>query len=527
MTAFSDPIAWEDSLGIRPSSPAWRATIKALYGTPLDPAELELFRQLSGGRGPQAGGWHEFLAVVGRRGGKSETIARVAVFEALHGGHGRVLAPGQLALVGVVSPLREQSAEILGYVRGLSQLPQVRKQVARTTQDTVEFKTGVGVQVVSCDEVAGVSHTYVALVADEFARWPENDKEIIGQFRPALAPVVGAPPRRFLGITSAHIRDGQAYDTDAGYFGKPDAPVLVVRGSTETFNENIDRAWLARERRRVGETAFLNHYGDGDTPPQWVDALQDGFFEGFERCVVDGVESFPPDCGEWSYVAALDPAFKLDHFAMAIAHREVVTGQAPTTVLDFACSWRPPVSPEAVMAEIAAKLAEYDAKYRCFTDQHGSVLLAELGRRFGVYLSEEPWTPVTKPVRFGLVRGAMADGLVRLPDNRELRRELANIAARKLRSGHERIEARRGHDDMAHAAVLALALAMDQEPDFGTAAQAPLIEFGTERSERPGIHVFGARRRGVPPGATDVYVSGRGGVWYRDANGHRMWIAPD
>lgn len=503
MKAFGDPIEWEDSLGIRPSSPAWRCVVRALYGSPLSPDELELFRLLSGGRDPRPGGWLEFLAVAGRRGGKSEEIARVATFEALHAGHGRVLAPGQLAIAAVVSPLREQSAEILGYVKGLAQLPQVRRQVARVTADTVEFTTGVGVQVISCDAVAAVSHTYVLVVAEEQARWPEDDKAILGQFRPALAPIEGAPPRRLLGITSPHIRDGLAFETDRDHFGRPDSPVLVVRGSTERFNPNIDRAWLARERRRVGELAYLNHYGDGDTPPQWRDALQEGFFEGFERCLVEGIESFEPDW-RWTYVAALDPAFKLDHFALAVAHREIEPGKPPVTVLDYCCSWKPPVSPEIVVAQIAAKVGEYDARHRCFSDQLGFTLLAELGRRNGLTIREEPWTAQSKPARFGLVRAAMADGLVRLPDDPQLRRELANIASKTLRSGAERIEARRGHDDMAHAAVLALALAMEEEPDYG--AERPVILGVGGRDTDYRIQIVGGEPQ-APRGASGVIGS--------------------
>src|SRR4051812_6212994 len=121
-----DPIAWEATLPVRASSPAWRAAIRALYGTALDPDELALFRELAGLEFPRAGGYDEFEAVVGRRGGKSETIARLAVYEGRHGGHERALAPGQVGVIAVISPLREQSQEILNFVRGLAGLKQVK-----------------------------------------------------------------------------------------------------------------------------------------------------------------------------------------------------------------------------------------------------------------------------------------------------------------------------------------------------------------------------------------------------------------
>ena len=89
---FIDPIEWEDTLPIRPSSLAWRAVVKAIYGSPLTDEEHALFLQLSGGREPPVGGAVEVEGVIGRRGGKSETNARVAVFECTQVQHAIALA---------------------------------------------------------------------------------------------------------------------------------------------------------------------------------------------------------------------------------------------------------------------------------------------------------------------------------------------------------------------------------------------------------------------------------------------------
>lgn len=529
MTNFRDPIAWEDSLPIRPSSPAWRCVIRALYGTPLQSAELELFRRLSGGRDPSPEGAVEFLVVAGRRAGKSETIARLGVFEAIHGGHGRVLAPGQLGLVAVISPLREQSQEIMGYARGLAALAPLKRFVAgEPTRDEIRFSTGVALRVMTADSVAVAGPTVVCAIRDELAKFPGDDaatpdREIDNSLRPALAPVLGAPPRRLIGITSAYLKDGVAFETDRDHFGGAGSDVLVVRGATEEFNPAIDRAWLARERRRVGERVFAREY-----QAEWQDAIVDGYFAGFESCIRRGVERFEPEPWKHSYVAALDPAFRSDNFALAIGHREKEPGGPARTVLDLAMSWKPapgaPLSAEFVMGEAAAVIAAYGATSHTFTDQFGFDPLREVAQRHGVFLQLEPWTAVSKPARFGRVRAGLVDRQIVLPDVPELHRELGSISTKLLRSGGEQIAARRGRDDLAHAAVLALSLAQDFAPDLGDAADSGILVIPSRYDDPARVYAHSPAR--VPPGATDVHVTGAGGVWYRDAHGDRMWIPP-
>lgn len=461
MTRPTDPIAWEATLPIRPSSPAWRAVIRATYGTPLDAEDQAVFREVSGGLEPRPGGWSEVEAVVGRRGGKSETIARVGVFEAVHGGHEVALAPGQLGLVAVISPLREQSQQIMAYARGLAALPQVRRHVAAVAADRVEFKTGVALQVMTADAVAVSGPTLVCTIRDEWAKWPGSesacpDTEIEASLRPAAAPVAGAPPRRFIGITSAYIRDGLAHDTDQANFGRPEADVLVVRGSTELFNPAVDRAWLARERRRSPRT-FAREY-----LAEWQDAVTDGWFgEVLESCVDRDVDDRDPAEGV-SYWAAIDAAFRGDRFALAICHVD----DGGRVVLDVIEKWAPergrPLSVARVVAESARVLKSYGCRM-ALADQFSFDPLRELYRERGIILREAPWTSESKPFRFRLVRDAMTDNLVRLLDDRDLLREFHAISGTLLRSGGERIEAKRGHDDLVHAVVLAMSEAMTRD----------------------------------------------------------------
>jgi hypothetical protein len=516
VTKFRDPIDWEDTLPIRPSSPAWRVVVRVLYETPLTAEERSLFLDLSGGREPPDGGVDELLAVVGRRGGKSETIARIAVFEAAHGGHGKVLAPGQLGLIAVISPLREQGQEILGYVRGLAALPQVKRYVeGEPTRDGVRFKSCIEVRCLTADAVNVSGPTVVMAILDEYAKFPGDeavvpDREILNSLRPALAPVKGAPRRRLVGITSAYIEEGTAFETDRDHYGKADAPVLVVRGTTAQFNPAIDVAWLERERKRIGSAVFAREYQG-----IWQPAIVEGWFgQTIEACVDKGRST--PDRHALSvvegrrYYAGLDSAFRGDGFTLAIAHREIPAfpgdakqmARRPRSVLDGCWCWRAPkggvLGVEKTVQQTARIIRAYNAT--AWADQFALDPLKEIYKRYGVYLREAPWTSQNKALKFRRVRDEMIEGLVRIPDDAELLREFHSMRGKLLKSGGEQIEARSGHDDRVHAAVIALSEAMDHEGDPEAMGDLTVVGVSFARNSHDGrAHavVRSVRRDGI------------------------------
>lgn len=474
-TTFADPIAWEATLPIRPSSPAWCATIKALYGSQLTADERTLFLELSGGREPPPGGSDELLVVAGRRAGKSESIARVGVFESVFGGHGIALAPGQQGLVVVISPLREQSQEIMNFARGLCGLPAVRRHLAGDpTRDEIRFKNGISLRVMTADAVAVSGPTVLCAIRDEWAKFPGDDaivpdREIEHSLRPALAPVAGAPRRRLIAITSAYVSEGVAYETDVHNFGKPESPVLVVRGSTQQFNPAIDDAWLARERRRVGETVYRREY-----LAEWQSSIVDGYFSDvLAQCIDKGRVSSAPR-QDVQYVLALDPAFSHDNFALCIAHRERSQGEAPLTVVDFVHVWKPtkgaPLSATSVIRHVALIARDYGV-HTIHTDQHHFASLAEDIRRHGLDPKLVSWvggtSETSKASKYAQVHAAMSSSLVRLPDNADLQREFSNVSAKLLRSGAAQFGARSGRDDLVSAAALAITEAMRLFPVGG------------------------------------------------------------
>lgn len=463
---FTDPIAWEATLPIRQSSAPWSVTVRSFYGSELTPTELEQWRALTGRTDPPEGGYTELLVVAGRRAGKSETIARLAMFEGCHGGHEAFLAPGQVGLIVVISPLREQSQEILGYVRGLAELPQVAPFVEKVGRDGVLLRTGVEIRVMTADAVSVSGPTVVMAILDEAAKLPgddavEPDRAIVNSLRPALAPLSGAPPRRFVMITSAYITEGLAYETDRDHFAQSASDVLVVHGTTSAFNPNIDEKWLERERRRVGERVFAREYLG-----LWQDAILDGWFGAdiIDRCIDKGRGTLEPRPGV-RYVAAVDLGVRVDDAALAIAHQERHDDRV-VTVIDGIWHWPAGSLPMGVIVARSAKIIK-QYRAQAFADQFHYDSVEQDYARNGVRLTEAPWTATggrSKTIRFNTVRAHMIDGRLRLPDDRDLIREFHNLAGRLRRSGSEELAARSGHDDRLHAVVLATSEVIETQP---------------------------------------------------------------
>jgi hypothetical protein len=502
---FGDPIEWEQSIPhLRPSSPAWRATTLAVWGVSMSGEDEATFCKLSGGRPVPADGHDSVLVVAGRRGGKSETIARWAVFESIYGGHEVALAPGQVGVAAVFAPEHKHSKEIVGYVKGLAALPQVKRHVARTTDSTVTFKNGIEVRVVTANELA-VAATYVLVIWDEAARLPGEesatpDKVIIASVTPGMAPIRGAPRRKMVGITSAFIDAGWAFETDRDNFARPDAETLVLRGSTEIFNPNIERAWLDAQRRK-DPVAAAREYGDGDTPPEWQPALTECWFgaDTIARCIDSGRGTLPLEEGCWHFVA-IDAAFSKDNFGIAVVRNEFGSA-ARRTIVVYVDAFRPPrggtLSPRDCVDRTVAIMSRYGTD-AVVLDQYCAPMLIEAFADRGCRAVQIPWTGTgqnAKAIRFRDVREAMRDGNVRLPDDPALKREFHRVRGRLTQSGHETIEASgRGVDDRVSAVVMACSVAREG------AIHQRQAERDAERSRRIsyGLHAFnGSRPEGL------------------------------
>jgi len=125
---------------------AWRVLLIAAMGEPLDGAERELFRKLTGRETEPGQLCEEFVAVVGRRGGKSRAMALLAAYIAGLCHH--ALVKGEHGVLLCIAPDQRQAAIVLEYAAAaFEQSPILRQLVVNRTQDTLELTNGVSIEV--------------------------------------------------------------------------------------------------------------------------------------------------------------------------------------------------------------------------------------------------------------------------------------------------------------------------------------------------------------------------------------------
>jgi hypothetical protein len=171
--------------GFPATSPWWRETLARFY----------------------ASGKRTLVLRVGRRGGKSSTLVRVGVAEALFGDH-RIPA-GDTGVVGFVSVSRDESASRLRTVESILRALGVG---FRRAGDAVELEGRPIVFRTFTASIAGVSgFTSIAFFGDELAKWRDHETganpagEVIGSATPTIATMPHA--RMFLSSSAFGIED--------------------------------------------------------------------------------------------------------------------------------------------------------------------------------------------------------------------------------------------------------------------------------------------------------------------------------
>ena len=451
-----------DAAGLTgPSWMPWRAFWKAVYGLPMDDAELAVYRAQTAREEPTAEPVSEAWMPIGRRGGKSRNAAVAALYSAISF-DASTLAPGELAIVPVLAPDRKQARVVLGYLRGLLDLPEFAPYLHRTLKETVELHNGVNIEIATASFRTIRGYTVPAAVLDEVAFWHDEganpDSEVLQALRPAMATVPGS---LLLGLSSPYACRGELYAAVERYFGEDDDRVLVWNADTASMNPQvpthiIERAFeddpvaAASEYGREGRVQFRRD----------VEAFLDS--EAIRAVTVEGRRELPHLDGT-RYIAFVDPSGgSQDSFTLAIAH-----GEGDLAVLDAVRERRPPFSPDDVVQEFAELLDTYGVT-TVTGDRYGGEWPRE---RFQVHgIRYEPSERTKSDIYRELV-APVNGGRVALLDLPVLRAQLLGLERRVARGGRDSIDhGPGGRDDVANAAAGALGLAVTRstrpEPSF-------------------------------------------------------------
>jgi hypothetical protein len=385
------------------------------------------------------------------------------------------LVPGETGVVLAIAPDQRQATIVLDYATAaFNESPMLRQLVVSRTQDTLELKNGISIEVRSASFRRLRGPTYIAVIADEAAYWysdefsSNTDAEILNAVRPGLA-TTGGP---LIIASSPYAKRGVLWETHRRHFGKNGDPrILVAQGSSRDFNPTLPQSVIDRAMERDRAKASAEYLAEFRN-----DIESFVSFEVVRACLGDYVEAAP--ISDHRYSAFVDPSGgSADSFTLAISHRE-----GERIYIDAVREIQPPFSPEAAINELASLCTSYRVR-TVWGDKYAGEFPRELFRKNGI-----EYRPSTK-TKSDLYRDLLPmlnSGRIVLPKSDRLVNQICSLERRVSRSGKDSIDhaERVGRDDLANAAAGAAEMASGRRENrcaqFGTYVNGYLQLFTNE-----------------------------------------------
>jgi hypothetical protein len=462
VTDFSLIDAWDDPVlfaeHFRGSTwQRWRVFIKAVFGLPMTDADRAVYTEHTGRSDLRIGPYSEAALIVGRRGGKSRTLALIAVYLACFRDYGPHLAPGEVATVAILAANRAQARSIFRYCIGLLKaVPLLAQMVAKETDETIELTNRVVIEISTASFRTTRGYSFAAILADEVAFWRSDetsanpDVEILRALRPGLASIPGS---MLLLASSPYAKRGELYNSYRRYHSKEGARVLCWQADTASMNPSIP-AEIINEAYEEDPEAAKAEYG-----AQFRDDLADFVTrETVEAVTCWGRKELPPLPGV-EYAAFCDPSGGIsDAMVLAIGHLQ----SDATCVLDAVLEIRPPFDPETAVRDCARLCRSYRIS-KVTGDRYAGQWPVARFREHGIAF-EQSARP--KSDLYHDLLPLLNAGRVELLDNQRLIMQLVGLERRVSRQGKDSIDhTPGGHDDVANAvAGLLVSLDLDRRP---------------------------------------------------------------
>ena len=489
----------------------WRVLLIALMGESLTDDERVIFRELTG-RDHEAGfRCEEFIAIIGRRGGKSRAMAALVAYVTGLCDHPELVL-GERGMALIIASDQEQALTCLSYVEAAFMgSPLLRQLIESKTQKQIRLTNKLLIMVRASDyrRVRGV--TLLLAIADEAAFWTSTadsanpDSEIIGALRPALATCGGL----LCLISSPHAKRGELWNLYKRYYGPAGDPhVLVAKAPSRTMNPSLPESVVRRAIERDA-VAAASEYGVEfrSDVANFIDR------EVVMAAVMPNVREIMPAAGT-SYMAFCDPSGgSANSFTIAIGHT-----RGDVVVIDCVREIPAPFSPEIATAELALVLKSYRVS-KVTGDRYAGEWPREAFMRHGISYE---LAPAPKSTLYLTALPLLNSGRIELVDNRRLIAQICNLERRTARGGRDSVDHPAGsahHDDLANAALGLVSLCFNvasvgwsAEIWAAVVGDIPPLDRSTEEIERA-RRVHPASYGPNAPGAVDL---GNGG--YKAAN---------
>lgn len=411
-------------------------------------------------------GKRQLVARVGRRGGKSSSLSRLAVVEALYGHHD--VPPGDIGVVAIISTRLDEAAQRLATIGAILDALGVAYRPWGNGVLGIKLEgRRVGFRVYAAS-VAGVSgFTGIFVLCDEVSKWRDKDtgvnpaSEVLKSVRPTMATqpnariVLSSSP---FGMLDAHY--------DAFEEGVTD---LQVTAAAPTWEANPTITEAETHVLEPDEGAWLREYAAIPQAEIESSLLSEALIDAATRAAREVTPEMlaahpgltpadvPYEEGR-RYVATMDPATRRHVWTLTV----VTQGYDRVRRVVLAREWRPkpglPLKPSAVLADIAVMLRPYGGLRTVHTDQASADALAELATQAGLVLLDDAWTqPEIRESSEHLLK-LLQEGLLELPPDKSVKADLLGIRKIITRAGmrYEFAEMHGRHSDYAPAILRAV-----------------------------------------------------------------------
>lgn len=425
-----------------PSWRVWRTILAGAFGLKLKPEDAETFRRLTQ-RDPLTACARELWVIAGRRAGKTNTAAAIAVYLATL--KKWTVSPGETPTVMVLAADRDQAKVAFRYCLGLLQGSTILSgEVDSSTNDTIRLLNGVEIVVGTSDKAAVRGRTLIAVICDEVSFWGTEADEVLRAVRPGMAT---QPQAMLVAISTAYSQRGPLYEAFRRFYGVVDPRVLVVRASTRDLNCSITEEFIASELERDPQAAAAEYLAEFRSD---LAALLDAAL--VDSCIRSTPRELPflsafADGRPIRYVAGLDVSGgRSDATAAAVMHKD-----GERIVVDAVRHWPAPHDP----VEVARQVADFLKAYRisnAAADQYGAELTRSIYGEAGVTLSA---SELNRSESYLALQPAFTAGRIEIPDDPRLRAELLGLERRTGKSGKDAVDHRPGqHDDLSNAVAV-------------------------------------------------------------------------
>jgi hypothetical protein len=441
--ALGDPSSWS----------MWLAVLRAGFGLPLTGADRELFTAVSGDRPPPTQRVRELWCLVGRRGGKSRIAALIACYIALF--TEPKLAPGETGVVVVLAASQEQAGVVFAYCKAaLLSSPTLKREIDGVTRTEIRLKNGTTICVAANSFRTTRGRTCIAAIFDECSFWRSDDSaapdsETYSAILPSLATVNGM----LISISSAYRRIGLMHAKWRDHFGQDSDDTLVVQGTSMQFNPTLDTAVIDAQRR-ADPTAAAS---------EWDSQFRSDLSAFLDDATIEAAVDYgrPLELAPLSgiyYRAFTDPSGgRHDSYALAVGHKE-----GAHFVLDVCRATKGPFNPE----ETTRQYADLCRQYRVHSVTGDNYAAEWVSQAWGKTSITYVKSDLPKSRLYLEALPLFSRGLVVLPSDQRLLRELRLLERRTHRSGRDTVDhPAQATDDLANATCGVLRTLSDELGD--------------------------------------------------------------